>query len=197
MISFLKIPGHVPYEGTVYSMRMHAESVLYGKRCEEVWLLEHAPVYTIGRRTLEIPHHANVPVIHTKRGGEATYHGPGQRIGYTILSLTQRKISIHTYLSLLSSWLMETLQKVGIAAHIRKDFPGLWVGNKKIASIGVHVRRGIVTHGFALNVSVDLSFFRIISACGLPGSVMTSIHTLKEGISLDEVDHALITTCPF
>ena len=143
-------------------------------------LLEHEPVYTIGRTpdrsslTSAAPLPYPVQTIH--RGGQATYHGPGQLIGYPILDLTRRVRDLHRFLRTLEEVLLATLTVYGIPAHRREGLTGVWVGDQKIASIGVGVRRWITLHGFALNVSGGeaLQPFKTIVPCGLPGVRMTA-----------------------
>ncbi len=146
---------------------------------DELLLLEHEPVYTIGRtpdqsslrdRTL-LPH----PVIQTNRGGQATYHGPGQLVGYPILDLRTRGQDLHRYLRGLEEMLIALLADYGVTGERSSGQTGVWVGRKKIASIGVGVRRWISMHGFALNVSGDLAPFNAITPCGIVGVEMTSL----------------------
>lgn len=142
-------------------------------------LLEHEPVYTIGRTpdqsslrgVVHLPH----PLFPTNRGGQATYHGPGQLIGYPIIDLRQCGQDLHRYLRWLEALLMETLSEVGIAATIRPGLTGVWVQDRKVASIGVGVRHWITMHGFALNVCGDLAPFGQIVPCGIANVTMTSI----------------------
>jgi lipoyl(octanoyl) transferase len=142
-------------------------------------LLEHEPVYTIGRTpdrsSLRDPAALPHPVISTGRGGQATYHGPGQLIGYPILDLKMRGQDLHRYLRALEEFLIAACAGLGISAGRREGLTGVWVGSKKIASIGVGVRRWISMHGFALNVCGDLSPFRAITPCGIDGVEMTSL----------------------
>jgi lipoyl(octanoyl) transferase len=146
---------------------------------DELLLLEHEPVYTIGRTpdqsSLLGKAHLAHPVIQTNRGGQATYHGPGQLIGYPILDLKLRGQDLHRYLRALEDLLLAACARFGVLAARRDGFTGVWVGEKKIASIGVGVRRWISMHGFALNVCGDLAPFQQIVPCGIAGVEMTSI----------------------
>jgi len=153
-------------------------------------LLEHEPIYTIGRtpdqsslRSGVLPH----PVIQTNRGGQATFHGPGQLVGYPIIDLNKRRKDLHHYLRTLEDLLIELLVCYDVSAHRREGLTGVWVEDRKIASIGVGVRKWITMHGFALNVGRDLSGFNSITPCGISGVTMTSL-TLEVGreISIDE-----------
>ena len=146
---------------------------------DELLLLEHEPVYTIGRTPDQsslrdvsaLPH----PLVQTNRGGQATYHGPGQLVGYPILDLRVRGQDLHRYLRGLEEMLIALLGDYGITAGRSEGQTGVWIGPRKIASIGVGVRRWISMHGFALNVSSDLSAFRAITPCGIAGVEMTSV----------------------
>jgi len=146
---------------------------------DELLLLEHEPVYTIGRTpdqsSLRGAEHLPHPLFPINRGGQATYHGPGQLIGYPIIDLRNCGQDLHRYLRWLEELLVETLDTLGIAATTRTGLTGVWVENRKIASIGVGVRRWITMHGFALNVCGDLSPFDQIVPCGISNVTMTSI----------------------
>jgi lipoyl(octanoyl) transferase len=146
---------------------------------ENVLLLEHEPVYTIGRQldrsSLRDAARLPYPVFETNRGGQATFHGPGQLIGYPILDLRARGRDLHKYLRALESVLIDLLAEFGISAGRIENKTGVWVENRKIASIGVGVRKWITMHGFALNVSPDLTGFSHITPCGLGDVTMTSI----------------------
>jgi lipoyl(octanoyl) transferase len=146
---------------------------------DELLLLEHEPVYTIGRTpdqsSLRGAEHLPHPLFPINRGGQATYHGPGQLIGYPIIDLRNCGQDLHRYLRWLEDLLVETLATIGIAATTREGLTGVWVENRKIASIGVGVRHWITMHGFALNVCGDLSPFDQIVPCGISNVTMTSI----------------------
>jgi lipoyl(octanoyl) transferase len=146
---------------------------------DKLLLLEHEPVYTIGRTpdqsSLRGAEHLPHPLFPINRGGQATYHGPGQLIGYPIIDLRNCGQDLHRYLRWLEDLLVETLATFGIAATTRAGLTGVWVENRKIASIGVGVRHWITMHGFALNVCGDLSPFDQIVPCGISNVTMTSI----------------------
>jgi lipoyl(octanoyl) transferase len=146
---------------------------------DELLLLEHEPVYTIGRTpdrsslldAEDLPH----PIFSINRGGQATYHGPGQLMGYPIIDLRRCGQDLHKYLRWLEQLLIELLAQYGIAASQRESLTGVWIENRKIASIGVGVRHWITMHGFALNVRGDLSPFNQIVPCGIDNVRMTSM----------------------
>lgn len=145
---------------------------------DQLYLLEHEPVYTVGRSvSLEeaavvgLPH----PLVQVSRGGKITFHGPGQLVGYPLLDLRERGQDLHRHLRLLESVLVELSRSVGVEATIREGLTGVWVGERKLASIGVGVRRWVSLHGFALNVCGPLEGFNHITPCGLAGVQMTSL----------------------
>ncbi len=146
---------------------------------DELWLLEHEPVYTIGRTpdqsSLRGATHLPHPLFEINRGGQATYHGPGQLVGYFLLDLRRYGQDLHRYLRWIEALLIELLAHYEIEATPRAGLTGVWVKNRKIASIGVGVRHWITMHGFALNVSGDLSPFSQITPCGIADVAMTSI----------------------
>jgi len=159
---------------------------------ETLFLLEHEPVYTIGRRLDKsslgnasyLPH----PVFEINRGGQATYHGPGQLVGYPILDLKKRGKDLHAYLRSLENAVIRLVEGFGVQAAFCDGKTGVWVENRKIASIGIGVRRWISMHGFALNVSSDLTGFLSITPCGLTGVRMTSLSLeLDREVALEEV----------
>jgi lipoyl(octanoyl) transferase len=152
-----------------------------GRRLDDIGdtllLLEHPHVYTLGRgadeRFLLDP--AGIPVYRVSRGGQVTYHGPGQLIGYPIVKFDSAERDVIRYLRRLEQILIESLAALGIKAQRREGLTGVWIGNEKIASIGVGFRRWVSLHGFALNVTTDLSFFETIVPCGIAGCRMTSV----------------------
>ncbi len=141
-------------------------------------ILEHRHVYTLGRGASErflVAPPRDVPVYRVSRGGQVTYHGPGQLVGYPILKLEGAARDVHGYLRSLERTLIDALAQCGIAAGRREKLTGVWVGTRKIASLGVGIRRWTTLHGFALNVATDLRYFDAIVPCGIEGCVTTSI----------------------
>ncbi len=188
-------PGLVDYaaasawQQTLVAQRIAAEIP------DSLVLLEHPPVFTLGRggdeRYLLDP--GQVPVHRVGRGGEVTFHGPGQLVGYPILDLKRHGKDVHRYLRLLEDVVIATLAAWGITATRRDGLTGVWVGTDKIASIGIGVRRWVTFHGFALNVNTDLSYFSAIVPCGLSGVRMTSMQgLLKEELPLDTVQSTIV-----
>lgn len=172
--------GRLPFaEALEMQERLVAEKRANPAAGDELLLLEHEPVYTIGRTpersSLRGASHLPHPVFAINRGGHATYHGPGQLIGYPIIDLHRCGEDLHRYLRWIESLLVETLAEVGIAAVARPGLTGVWIADRKVASIGVGVRHWITMHGFALNVCGDLSPFDQIVPCGIANVTMTSI----------------------
>ena len=166
--------------------RLHSR-VVEGELLNVLLLLEHPHVYTLGRRgnasdilaTPEVLARKDVEVHHVDRGGEVTYHGPGQLVGYPIINLRAWGGGPLKYVRALESALVATLADFGIAAQSAERPTGVWVGDAKIAAIGVKISRGVTTHGFALNVDPDLSYFDHIVPCGMPDVRVTSMSTLR------------------
>ena len=168
-----------------YAQALTWQETLVKQRCrgageDLLLLLEHLPVFTLGRggdeRHLLNPR--QVPVYRVGRGGDVTFHGPGQLVGYPILDLTHHGRDVHAYLRALEAVLIAALAEYSLRARRRAGLTGVWVGEEKIASIGVGVRRWVTYHGFALNVNTDLTYFADIVPCGLAGVRMTSIAQL-------------------
>jgi lipoyl(octanoyl) transferase len=154
---------------------------------ETLFLLEHDPVYTIGRlldkSSLGLLHRLPYPVHEINRGGQATYHGPGQLVGYPIIDLRKRGKDLHRFLRTLEQSVVRLAEAFQVPARREEGKTGVWVEDRKIASIGVGVRRWITMHGFALNVSSDLAGFQYITPCGLPGVRMSSL-SLETGTEI-------------
>src|SRR5229473_8182655 len=176
--------------GTVdYAAALELQSALVAARMRDeiadtLLLLEHPHVYTLGRgadeRFLTNPP-SDVPIYRVSRGGEVTYHGPGQLVGYPILKLERRARDVSKYLRALEQAMIDALASFGVEAARREGLTGVWIGQRKIGSIGVGIKRWVTYHGFALNVATDLSFFDSIVPCGIEGCRMTSICQLRGG----------------
>jgi lipoyl(octanoyl) transferase len=183
--------GRIDYEAGLQIQNVRLEHCL-SNGSETVLLLEHEPVYTIGRlpdkSSLRVPGQLPYPVFETNRGGQATYHGPGQLIGYPILDLRARGRDLHVYLRNLENLLIDLMADFGIVACRQEGKTGVWVERRKIASIGVGIRKWVTMHGFALNVSSDLHGFQHITPCGIAGVQMTSVsRELGKDITLETI----------
>jgi len=154
---------------------------------DEIWLVEHPPVYTLGiaARAQHLPRLDNgIAVVKTDRGGQITYHGPGQIVAYLLLDLRRRGLSVRPLVTRMEQAVIGLLADYGIEARARSDAPGAYVGNAKIAAVGLRIRRGCCYHGLALNVEMDLRPFAAIDPCGYPGLAVTQLRDLGIGDSL-------------
>ena len=164
-------------------VRLRDECIESGGRANYLMLVEHPPTITVGRtgESADVVARADrlaelgVEVVETNRGGQVTYHGPGQLVAYPIMSLRERGCDLHRYLRDLEAWLVGLCRDCGVEAHADSPHTGVWVEDRKIGSIGIAVRRWVTYHGVALNVSTDLSHFDLIVPCGLSGVAITSM----------------------
>ncbi|MFL6689130.1 MAG: lipoyl(octanoyl) transferase LipB, partial [Alphaproteobacteria bacterium] len=172
-------------------------AIAAGEAGELVWLVEHPPIYTAGTSTAEADLlEARFPVFKTGRGGQFTYHGPGQRVVYPMLDLKRRKPDVRAFVRDLEEWLIRALAMLGVKGERRDGRVGIWVavtdgGEDKIAAIGVRIRHWVTFHGVALNVAPDLSHFSGIVPCGVRGHGVTSLANLGLPVSMAEADTAL------
>ena len=156
------------------------EQRVAGERGDTLLLLGHAPVYTAGRRSVpeDVLAQLDAPLVETDRGGQTTYHGPGQLVGYPIVSLTELGLGPRRYVDAIESALIAALAEHGVHAHREEGLTGVWTTAGKIAAIGVKVSRGVTMHGFALNVATDLRAYDAIVPCGIGDRPVTSLHAL-------------------
>jgi lipoyl(octanoyl) transferase len=186
----------VAYPDALAHMEARAAAIAEGTAAEQIWLLEHPPIYTAGTSANDADLiEARFPVYRTGRGGQFTYHGPGQRVGYAMLDLKTRKPDVRAYVCDLEQWLIETLAQFGVKGERREGRVGIWVqrGERedKIAALGVRIRRWVTLHGVALNVNPDLSHFSGIVPCGIRAHGVTSLADLGIAVSMADVDVAL------
>jgi lipoyl(octanoyl) transferase len=176
--------GTVPYADALELQRALARDRISGAISQDMLLLlEHPPVVTLGRSakasnlisSADFLASKGVELFEVERGGDVTFHGPGQLVGYPIIDLKRHKLDLHWYLRQVEEGLIRTLAEYAIPAERNPGFTGVWTNGKKIASIGVHAREWVTWHGFALNVTTDLSYFDLIIPCGIDGVTMTSI----------------------
>ncbi len=193
--------GIVPYDRALKMQEGLAQARAEGRIGNVLLLLQHPPVFTIGRfrggKDITVPPETlarhRIAVFHTNRGGGITYHGPGQLVGYPILNLKENGLGVREYIWKLEAAIMGVLLALGIRAHRVAEYPGVWVGKKKICSIGIHVSHHITTHGFALNVSNALWYFEFVRPCGLSSEVMTSIsELLGHQVAMDTIIETLL-----
>lgn len=185
--------GRVPYEPVWKDMQAFTDA-RDADTADEIWVLEHDPVFTLGlagkREHVLAP--GDIPVVHIDRGGQVTYHGPGQLVVYPLLDLRRRRLGPRALVSALEQATVDMLADWGVEARARPDAPGVYVGEKKIASIGLRVRRGASYHGIAINVDMDLEPFARINPCGYAGLEMTQVSALGGPADLDAVAGAFL-----
>ena len=197
MLQILHLPEPVAYDEGLRLQDQHVQAILTGTGGDTILLLEHIPVYTIGRlrdqSSLRDPASLPFPVHETNRGGQATYHGPGQLVGYPILDLTPRGKDLHEHLRKLEDALIRACQKFGVNAGRRDGLTGVWVENRKLASIGVGVRKWISMHGFAINITKEcLPPFFAITPCGIDGVSMSCLEDeAGRGITVAEASQVI------
>ncbi|WP_040577571.1 lipoyl(octanoyl) transferase LipB [Methylopila sp. M107] len=194
----------VGYEEAVAEMEARATAIAEGSAPELVWLLEHPPLYTAGTsaKAVDLVAPNRLPVFSSGRGGQYTYHGPGQRIGYVMLDLKRRRPDLRAYVAGLEAWLIATLDRFGVRGERREDRVGVWVrrpdrgpgAEDKIAAIGVRVKRWATLHGVSLNVEPDLTHYDGIVPCGVRDHGVTSLAELGRVVSMAEVDMAMRET---
>lgn len=198
----------VPYPEAVATMEDRVAAIRAGHAPELVWLLEHPPIYTAGTSAhdQDLIDRTRFPVFRSGRGGQFTYHGPGQRVAYVLLDLERRGADLRRFVHDLEEWLIRTLALFNLKGERRPGRVGIWIDmgphgglpgqERKIAALGVRVRRWVSFHGVALNVEPDLNHFSGIVPCGLHDYGVTSMHALGHLVTMPEVDAALMATWP-
>lgn len=191
----------VPYEEALAQMEARAAAIAEGAADELVWLLEHPPLYTAGTsaREADLVEPDRFPVFRTGRGGQYTYHGPGQRVAYVMLDLKRREPDVRAFVSALEQWIILTLDAFNVRGERREDRVGVWVrrpskgagAEDKIAAIGIRVRRWTTFHGISINVEPDLAHFSGIVPCGVSEHGVTSLVDLGLPVTMPEVDAQL------
>ena len=189
----------VPYLDAVKAMEAQVQGISTGTCREQVWLLEHPPIYTAGTSAKDTDIlEARFPIFKTGRGGQFTYHGPGQRVGYVMLDPKNRRADVRSFVYDLEEWLIRTLRNFGVIGERREGRVGIWVDNKgrdeKIAAIGVRLRKWVTYHGVSLNVDPDLSHYSGIVPCGIAEHGVTSLSALGISVTMAEIDSALQST---
>ena len=194
---FRTIEGLAPYEETVTAMAAHAAAIRNGGAGEEVWLLEHHSVLTGGTssRPEDLVNPGGIPVHQTGRGGQWTWHGPGQRVAYVMLDLQRRNPDVRAYVHALEGWIIDVLASFGIDGRRRDGHPGIWVDGDgrmdKVAAIGVRISRWVTWHGIAVNLDPSMDGFGAIIPCGVRDGGVTSLRRLGLDIDMATLDAAL------
>jgi lipoyl(octanoyl) transferase len=197
--------GPVDYPAALAAMEARAAAIAQGSAGELVWLLEHPPLYTAGvsSKRADLLDADRFPVFETGRGGQFTYHGPGQRVAYVMLDLTKRGRDVRAFVAALEAWIIGALGRFNVDGEIRDGRVGVWVERRtpglppqedKIAAIGVKLRKWVSFHGISLNVEPDLGHFSGIVPCGQTEHGVTSLVDLGLPVTMDEVDDALLAS---
>jgi len=206
MVEWITSDAPVPYPQALEKMESRVAEIIAGTADEAVWLLEHPPLYTAGTsaRREDLVDPDRFPVYDTRRGGQYTYHGPGQRVAYVILDLNRRGRDVRAYVHALERWVIDTLAEFNIKGEIREGRVGVWVmrpdkppnpdgtlREDKIAAIGVRIRKWVTFHGISINVEPDLSHFDGIIPCGIREHGVTSLVDLGLPVTMEDLDLAL------
>ena len=184
--------GRVDYEPTWRAMQTFTAE-RDADTADELWLLEHPPVFTLGLNAK--PEHlldpGDIPVVQIDRGGQVTYHGPGQLVVYVLLDIARRGLGVQRLVQLMEQAVIDLLAENGVRTEARRDAPGVYVDGAKLAALGLRVKRGRSYHGLALNVAMDLAPFGRINPCGYPGMAVTQLRDLGISLDLDAVSGQL------
>ncbi len=209
MVEWITSPGLVPYPDALAFMEARVEAIHEGRADECVWLLEHPPLYTSGTssKPQDLTDPDRFPVYDARRGGQYTYHGPGQRVAYVMLNLNKREKDVRRFVQRLEGWIIAALADFNVAGVVRDGRVGVWVTrpdkepapdgsprDDKIAAIGVKIRRWITFHGISINVEPDLSHFDGIVPCGIRAHGVTSLVDLGLPVAMSDLDVALRAT---
>ncbi len=206
MVEWLHSEGLTPYEDAVSWMESRANAIASGTAEEAIWLLEHPPLYTAGTsaKSADLVDPDRFPVHISKRGGQYTYHGPGQRVAYVLLDVGKRGRDVRAFVQQLENWVIATLDAFNVKGEIRDGRVGVWVARPdkpptitgtaaedKIAAIGIRLRKWVSFHGISINVEPDLAHFDGIVPCGITDYGVTSLVDLGRPVTMDDVDVAL------
>jgi len=211
LVEWIASPGLVAYEEAVARMEARAAAIAEGRAPEAIWLLEHPPLYTAGTsaRLSDLTDPGRFPVHQSRRGGQYTYHGPGQRVAYVMLDVGARGRDVRAFVRNLEAWVIATLDRFNVRGELREGRVGVWVvredktltaggtpSEDKIAAIGIRLRKWISFHGISINVEPDLDHFSGIVPCGIAEHGVTSLVDLGLPVTMTDVDVALETTFP-
>ncbi len=205
MVEWIRSSEPVAYLDAVAQMEARIAAIRAGTEDEAIWLLEHPPLYTAGTssKPADLIDPDRFPVFETGRGGQYTYHGPGQRVAYAMLDLSVRGRDVRKFVERLENWVISTLSEFGLTGHIRTGRVGVWIERPdlpplpegpredKVAAIGIRLRKWVSFHGLSINVEPDLSHFDGIVPCGITGHGVTSLVDLGLPVTMDDVDVAL------
>jgi lipoyl(octanoyl) transferase len=211
MVEWIISPGLTDYATAERWMEARAQAIAEGHAPECIWLVEHPPLYTAGTsaKLADLTDPNRFPVHETRRGGQYTYHGPGQRVAYTLLNVGLRGRDVRLFVQNLETWVIATLDRFNVTGHIREGRVGVWVerpekpntfqgdvAEDKIAAIGIRLRKWVSFHGLSINVDPDLEHFSGIVPCGIAEHGVTSLVDLGLPVTMDDLDVALRTSFP-
>ena len=211
MVEWITEPGLLPYDRAVATMEARAAAIRAGEADEAIWLVEHPPMYTAGTsaKSEDLKDAARFPVYPTKRGGQYTYHGPGQRVAYVMLDVAARGQDVRRFVAEMEAWIIATLAEFNVTGERREGRVGVWVTRPekpplpdgspredKIAALGIRLRKWVSFHGLSINVEPDLTHFEGIVPCGITEHGVTSLVDLGLPVTLTDVDVALKKTFP-
>ncbi|MGM3191998.1 lipoyl(octanoyl) transferase LipB [Dickeya dadantii subsp. dieffenbachiae] len=185
--------GVQPYEPVSQAMHTFTEQ-RDGHSFDELWLVQHPPVFTQGQagKAEHVLMPGDIPVIQSDRGGQVTYHGPGQQVMYVLIDIKRRKVGVRQLVTAIENTVVNTLAHYAVDAHARPDAPGVYVGERKICSLGLRIRHGCSFHGLALNIAMDLSPFLRINPCGYAGMAMTQLSEQAPGATVAETAPVMV-----
>ena len=212
MVEWKISDGLTDYQHALEVMEARANDIAAGQADELIWLLEHPPLYTAGTsaKPVDLVDPNRFPVFEARRGGEYTYHGPGQRVVYTVLNVGERGRDVRAFVNQLEGWIIDTLAEFNVVGERRDGRVGVWVqrpekpryangdvAEDKIAALGIRLRKWVSFHGLSINVEPDLSHFGGIVPCGIQNHGVTSLTDLGLPVTMNDLDVALRKTCPF
>ena len=212
MVEWKISDGLTDYRHALEVMEARANDIAAGQADELIWLLEHPPLYTAGTsaKPVDLVDPNRFPVFEARRGGEYTYHGPGQRVVYTVLNVGERGRDVRAFVNQLEGWIIDTLAEFNVVGERRDGRVGVWVqrpekpryangdvAEDKIAALGIRLRKWVSFHGLSINVEPDLSHFGGIVPCGIQNHGVTSLTDLGLPVTMNDLDVALRKTCPF
>ncbi len=212
MVEWIITDGLTEYQAALHKMEARADAIAAGNADELIWLVEHPPLYTAGTsaKAKDLIDPERFPVFEARRGGEYTYHGPGQRVAYVMLNVGERGRDVRAFVNQLEAWIIDTLDQFNVKGERRDGRVGVWVerpekpryadgsvAEDKIAALGIRLRKWVSFHGLSINVEPDLSHFDGIVPCGIAKHGVTSLTDLGLPVTMNDVDVALRKTCPF
>lgn len=190
---YIKTLGLQAYQPVWQAMQLFTEQ-RSADTADEIWLLQHEPVFTLGRNGKQehILSHTEIPIVNIDRGGQVTYHGPGQLIAYLLIDLKRRELGVRQLVTLIEQSIIDTLKEYQLTAAARPDAPGVYIDNAKIAALGLRIKKGCSFHGLSLNFAMDLSPFQLINPCGYKNLEVVQLCDYIESVDVSQLQRQLI-----